>query len=273
MFRTRRAGTLCASLLLALAASTTHATPFATTVIDFTQGTNGSEGFDDPSAALGIPTLDTGFGDVTPFNSPFTSDHILSIGAGGELVVGFSGPVEDDPLNPFGIDLLIFGNSFFFDPSFAPIANDIFVEPGQISVSQDGDLWFEITSIFADGLFPTLAFVDTSGPFESDGRALSDFTRPVDPSIDWMGTTFDGIVALYAGSAGGAGVDIAETGLPWIQFVRVSQAVGDPFATEIDGFADVRPVPEPTTLLLLCAGLTGLGLLRRRSPRETPGSS
>ncbi len=105
--------------------------------------------------------------------------------------------------------------------------------------------------------------VEPSGPFESDGTILADFTRPVDPSIDWMGRAFDELVELYAGSGGGAGVDISQTGLPWIQFVRVSQGVDDGFSTEIDAFADVRPVPEPTILLLLCAGLTGLGLVRR----------
>ncbi len=258
-----------APLILQLAlAATTYATPFATSVVDYTQGTNGSSGFDDPSVALGIPTLDTSFGDVTPFNSPFLANQIVSIGAGGELVVGFAGPVEDDPLNPFGIDLLIYGNAFFFDPSFAPIANDIFADPGQISVSQDGDTWFDIRGVFADGLFPSLAFVDGSGPFAGVGTILSDFTRPVDPSIDWLGKGFDQIVELYAGAGGGAGVDIAETGLPWIQFVRVSQGMDDPFSTEIDAFADVRPVPEPTVLLLLCAGLAGLGLLRRAAPRS-----
>ena len=256
-----------AGLALALAAGAAQATPFATRIVSFTQGTNPAPGFDDPSVALGIPALDTGFGDVTPFNSPFLTSQIVSIGAGGELIVTFAEPVNNDPLNPFGIDLLIFGNSFFFDPSFQPIATDILAEPGAISVSQDGDVWFDITGVTADGLFPTLAFLDTSGPFESDGTALVDFTQPVDPSIDWMGRTFDELVALYAGSGGGAGVDIGPTGLAWIQFVRVSQGVDDTFSTEIDAFADVRPVPEPTTLVLLGTAVLWLALLRRRRPQ------
>ena len=147
-----------AGLALALAAGAAQATPFATRIVSFTQGTNPAPGFDDPSVALGIPALDTGFGDVTPFNSPFLTSQIVSIGAGGELIVTFAEPVNNDPLNPFGIDLLIFGNSFFFDPSFQPIATDILAEPGAISVSQDGDVWFDITGVTADGLSPPWLF-------------------------------------------------------------------------------------------------------------------
>lgn len=239
------------------------ALPFASEVVSYTPGADVTAGFDDPTHALGSPSRDTDFGNVTPFNSAFSADQLVSVGTGGSLVVRFDAPVFDDPANPFGFDLLVFGNAFFFDPSFEPIATDVFAEPGQISVSQDGLLWFDITTVFADGLFPTLGFLDTTGPFESDGALPTDFTLPVDPSIPWMGATFEELVPLYAGSGGGAGVDIAETGLPWIQYVRITQDTPG-VTTEIDGFADVAALPEPGAAALLALALAGLAARRVR---------
>ena len=73
--------------------------------------------FIDPTTALGEPTRFTSEpqlfgGAVTPFQSPFRANEVVSIGEGGRLVLEFDEPVVDDPANPFGIDLLIFGNSF-----------------------------------------------------------------------------------------------------------------------------------------------------------------
>jgi hypothetical protein len=265
---------LCA--LLVLVASTGNAQPFADEVISYISGTGISTGFDDPLNALGMPALNNGTsvfmgetfdnGDVTPFNGAFLTDQLVQVGTGGELVVRFDAPVVDDPGNPFGIDLLVFGNAFFFDPvNFAPVALDIFADDGQISVSQDGDLWSDITSVFSDAVFPTSAYLDTPGPFASGGSTLSDFTLPVDPGSAWLGADFDEILALYSGSGGGAGVDLAETGLGWIQYVRVTARDG--VTTEIDAFADVAAVPEPSAVLLL---LTGLLVLHRSRGAHSP---
>jgi hypothetical protein len=265
---------LCA--LLVLVASTGNAQPFADEVISYISGTGISTGFDNPLNALGMPALNNGTsvfmgetfdnGDVTPFNSAFLTDQLVQVGVGGELVVRFDAPVVDDPGNPFGIDLLVFANNFFFDPSsFDPIALEISSDEGQISVSQDGSVWSDITNIFSDAVFPTSAYLDTTGPFASDGSIESDFTRPVDPNIDWFGAGFDEILALYSGSGGGTGVDLAETGLGWIQYVRI--AVHSGATTEIDAFADVAAVPEPSAVLLL---LTGLLVLHRSRGAHSP---
>lgn len=261
---------LCA--LLVLVASPGNAQPFADEVISYIPGSDVLAGFDNPANALGMPTRNNGSsefggeifdnGDVTPFNAPFLGNQLVSVGAGGELVVRFADPVVDDPGNPFGMDLLVFGNSFFFDPSFDPIANDIFEDPGQISVSQDGALWFDIAGVFSDSFFPTSGFLDTPGPFDSGGTLPSDFTLPVDPDIAWEGSDFDQIVALYDGSGGGAGVDLAETGLPWIRYVRITTIDG--VRTEIDAFADV---PEPSTALLVLAAVLALSIAGRTLPR------
>lgn len=255
------------------------ALPFATQVVQFSSGANPQLGFADPNSALGEPTRDNGTtvfmgqtfpaGTVTPFNAPFKPEQVVSIGAGGVLIVGFDHPVLDDPLNPFGVDLIVFGNAFFSDPNFAPIATSIFAEPGRISVSQDLLSWFNITDVFADDLYPTLGFSDSTDPFGADGSIPSDFTLPVDPAAirsgAWRGLDFAGLLALYAGSGGGTPVDIAQTGLPWIRYARISLDLNATVSTEIDGFSDVRAIPEPGTWGLVALGLLGLaGLTRAR---------
>lgn len=253
------AAVTCALLSLAGPAG---ASPFADEVISYTAGLNVTPGFDDPSRALGIPATSNGdFGDVTPFNGAFLNSDLVQVGDGGSLVVRFAEPVLDDPLNPFGIDLLVFGNAFFYQPDlFGDSAEDLFADPALIEVSQDGAVFAAIAGVFADELFPTSAFTDTPGPFDSGGTLLSDFTKPVDPALDWFGRSYAEMIALYDGSGGGAGVDLAEVGLPWIQYVRITPIGG--VTAEIDAFADVAPAPEPGAALLLLFGL-GLMLVRR----------
>ncbi len=188
------------SLCLLLAAGSAQALPFAVTTPEGTYrpGENTNPDYQNPDKALGEPALDTGFGDVTPFNGPFSAAELVQVGGGGELIIGFDHRVLDDPLNPFGIDLLVFGNAFFFNPDFSGpvLALDLFAEEGMISVSQDLATWVPITSVVADGLFPTQGYLDTTGPFADDGTLKADFTLPVDPSIDWVGADFATIVAL-----------------------------------------------------------------------------
>jgi hypothetical protein len=254
----------CVSFLLGITSGPAQATPFATDWLSYTPGSDTNPDFRDPNTALGKPALESGFGDITPFAGAFTGDLLVQVGSGGELVVGFDHAVMDDPLNPFGVDLLVFGNAFFFNPDFTgpTLALDIFADAGAISLSQDGATWLPVTGTTVDGLFPTQAYINSSGPYADDGTIEADFTRPVAPSADWMGKTFEEIVALYAGSGGGAGVDISEVGLPWIQFVKISVPADVVMLVEIDAFSDVA-VPEPGSLFLLPTGLVALGLLRR----------
>ncbi len=262
---------LAAAALLALGGQA-QASSFATTLISYTPGGDGlSVGFQDPSTALGEPTRSNGpgqfEGDVTPFNSPFQPGDIVSLGLGGELVVAFDAPVEDDPLNPFGVDLLVFGNAFMgIDFGSFLATGTIFAEPGLIGVSQNGSDWVDIAMVFADDLFATLGYNDTPGPFDSGGSDPTDFLKPVDPSIqvgDFAGLTFAEVVAIYDGSGGGVPVDLTGTGLAWIQYVRVRDPFDDGLGPEVDAFADVAPIPEPATLTLLALALAGTAALRR----------
>ncbi|MGH7290573.1 MAG: hypothetical protein ACREJT_05145, partial [Myxococcota bacterium] len=102
------------------------AASFATQVVSYTAGSNATPGYVDPTSSLGSPARATGSGafdgDITPFNAPYTADQVVSIGAGGELVVRFDHQVLDDAANLYGIDLLIYGNAFLgmdFDAGLA----------------------------------------------------------------------------------------------------------------------------------------------------------
>lgn len=246
------------------------ASSYATQVIAYQAGSNAASGYTDPSTALGEPSRVTagwpsGETDVTMFNAAWETDQVVSIGAGGYLILGFDHQVDDDPNNPYGIDLLVFGNAFFSDSDYPNgVAGGIYAEPAKISVSQDGSTWYDISSVTADNLFPTQGYTDTSGPYGNDGTNPSNFLKPVDPNIDWQGKTYSELLALYDGSGGGTGVDISETGLEWIQYVKLWQPEGDSWSAEIDAVADVAPVPIPAALWLLGSGLLGLIGIRRK---------
>ena len=265
---------VCLSSLLFAAsvfAPRASASPFATDVVSYSPGSNAQPGYDDPSVSLGSPGRTTGSGpydgDITPFNAPYAASDVVSIGAGGSLVVRFDHPVADDASNPYGIDLLVFGNAFLgidYDTGLAD-GTLVFGEPGAIAVSQDGVTWYDVHGVFADALFPTLAYRDTPGPFSSGGTIPTSYTRPVNPALtpaDFAGMDLAQVSALYAGSGGGAGIDLSPLGLPWIEYVRVSQPAGDAFSTEVDAFADV---PEPGSLLLVCAAALGLAFSRAQT--------
>ncbi len=257
-------GAVAASLVL-ITASVADANPWADHVVSYTPGTGISNDwptmipFNNPQTALGSPTrltsphpVGTG-GAVTPLNAPFRADEIVSIGRGGVLEIRFDEPVTNHAANPFGIDLLVFGNSFFVgsffnqDFSFNPAgtAAAVAAEGGLIEVSADGVNYVAVSGA-ADGLFPTNGFADLTDPFApAAGAVPSNFTLPVNPAFDPVGKTYAEILAGYNGSGGGFGVDLTPTGLASISFVRITTPLGAQFVPEIDGFADVAAVPEP----------------------------
>jgi hypothetical protein len=195
------------------------------------------------------------FEDATdPFNPAYGTDQILSIGAGGSLTVKLTAPVLNHPLNRFGTDFIIFGNSGFiitneFDfDTFSWIGTpatdgSLFgANSGEtrVSVSRDGVTFYELDP----ELTPT---VDVLLP--TDGAA--DFSTPVDPELtaaDFAGLTLEQIRALYHGAAGGAGYDLASARdaagnpvrLNSINYVRIEVLSGK---AEVDGFSGVFNPP------------------------------
>jgi hypothetical protein len=249
--------------------------PWADRVLSYNPGLGVASGYDVPGRALGSPTRFTGVlggfpGAVTPFNPAWGTDEILSIGGGGSLVLAFDEPVANDPLNPFGVDLIVFGNAGLIDDDFpmgtaTPTGAMFGVGAAPfVEVSADGLDWRPVFSAI-DSLFPTLGYLDLSDPYAlSPGLVPSDFTRPVNPALSLAGLSYPQILAAYNGSGGGTGIDIAPTGLAAVSFVRFTNLSDGPVTFEIDALADVSPVPAPGALA------PAIALLAARRLRREP---
>jgi len=261
-----------------------QADPWADYVVHYAAGATADPNYTNPLWALGSPERFTG--EVSPYGSypsvvsmfspPFGSDEIVSIGEGGELVVRFDDPIEDDPANPFGVDLLIFGNAGFADVDYpnGQIGSPPYLfgaDPAIVEVSADGQTFFSIGTM-ADRTFPTQGYLD-AGPYDSEpGMIPSNFLLPVNPALtlaDFAGLSFAQAMALYNGSGGGRPIDIASTGLSSVSFVRMRVPDdGNPNTSrhaEIDALARV---PEPASLVLVLAAGAALVARHRRVERR-----
>lgn len=256
----------CLSAAFALAPA--DAGDRAVEVMSYEPGATPTPGYTAPSAALGLPERFTGEGVfpavVSPFNPPWLPSEVVSIGEGGHLTVRLSAPARNRAANPFGLDLILFGNGGFVD-LVAPFGS---VDPGapvfglddvHIAVSQDGLHFVELGSV-TEGWAPTMGFAE-GGPYDSSRAGLRHASPflPLDPSLqpaDFSNLDFDAVHALYGLSAGGTGIDIASSGLAEVNFVRFS--VPDDFdpSTELNAEIDaITVVPTPAAAAWLLAGL------------------
>ncbi len=239
------------SLVLALAGAWVGAAQaqYADAVVAYAPGSGFNPAFTNAAAALGEPSRVNPFGEATdPFNPPYGTNQIVSVGAGGSLTVHLATPATSDPLHPFGLDLLVFGHAGFTitnnDYSGGGLTDGSLFDHNlggtRVSVSADGLTYYALNPAVAptvDGWFPT------------DGAGQ--FTLPVDPALtggDFAGQGLAGIRARYAGSGGGAGFALAwaqdsqghSVALPRASFVRVEVLSGK---AEIDAVAVVAARP------------------------------
>ncbi len=258
---------------MALGSAALAESPFASEVIGYAPGSGVAPGYDEPSRALGSPSRYSNdptpewSSVVSPFAPAYLGTQVVSVGAGGSLTLRFATPVADDALNPFGVDLLLFGNAFYAY-NFATGTTNGSVggshAAGVIEVSQDGLAWSTISGVRPDSAFPTLGYADLADPFSPvAGLVQTDFTKPVNPAFNPAGLDFAGILTGYSGSGGGVGVDLSGVSLPSISYVRISLPVGASGTIEVDGVSDVTPVPAPATLVLGTVGLLAAGRRRR----------
>lgn len=243
------------------------ANDFAVEVVNYIEGAGvgfdviSLEPYNQPETALGKPAPET-TGDldigpeismpVVPVYPAWRSFEVVTIGSGGELVLRFNHPVGNDENNPYGIDFIIFGNARWqmegggswgaeSNPETVTVGGGFYAEQGVVSVSQNGNNWYEFsTGPYADDFAPTAGYKWDN---VNDVWAQElDPTRPVDPNLtiaSFDGSSVAEIIDAYDGSAGGTGFDIGRLGLEWIQYVRIKDDVLSPGTTEVDAIADV----------------------------------
>ncbi len=140
---------------------------------------------------------------------------VLSLGRGGEIVVGFGGGAIADGEGP---DLLIFENPFYIggDP------DHVFAEPGEVSVSDDGEVW---------ATFPC----DASAPPYAGCAG----THPV------LANAMSGEALYDPMIAGGDAFDLADVGLSRARFVKIrdvsNKGGGDNAGFDLDAAAILHP--------------------------------
>ena len=234
-----------------LAGFSGQAAQYATSVVDYTPGNLPASvaSFTNTSAVLGEPARSTPGpfgGPVDQFNPPYLNTQVVSLGENGGLTVSFNPPIVANPVHPFGLDFIIFGNAGFNitngNYSGGGITDGALFgnNPGtaRVLVSADNAHYYALSS-------NTPSLVDAR--FPTDG--MGDFGRPVDPQLadaDFAGKDLEGIRALYQGSGGGAGFSLAgavdSQGQPVhlleVSYVRVEVMSGH---AEIDGLAAVDP--------------------------------
>jgi hypothetical protein len=130
------------------------------------------------------------------------STDVVSLGSGGRIVVGFDpNAIVDGP----GPDFVVFENPFWVGGN----SNDIYAEPGEVSVSDDGETWY---------IFPCTPTVD---PQSALGTGTA---PPYGACAGWhvvYSTPQNGISPFDPSAGGGDPYDLADVGLKHARFVRI----------------------------------------------------
>jgi hypothetical protein len=258
---------------------------FAIQVVS-SNGVDSTAPYNDPMAVLDAPALqffDPMDGDVTDrvsiidpaYNvTPSGSNILLKIDNGGQVTVQMGRKIYADPHHPYGVDLIIYGNSCFdglstgtgtvsdnTDLSTATLtSSSILGHPADVSVSQDGVTWFTFTNV--QMVFPDQAYRwdDTNASWTDEQMNP---TKPLNPYLytnNFAGQTVAEALDQFSGASGGTGYSLHKLGLPWIQYVRIQPAPGT--YSVIDAIAAADPVTTGDALTIasgnIAAGDTDL---------------
>ncbi len=165
--------------------------PFVTGVVSFSQGPCGGFGAGSLPGVVEGPPIGGG--------SSKGSTDVVSLGVGGSIVVSFApNAIVDGP----GVDFVVFENAFYIGGN----PNNVYAEPGEVSVSDDGATW---------ATYPCNA---TAGnpPY---GQCAG--SNPV------LSTPSNGISPLDYPACGGDGFDLADLGVTHARYVRIVDHSGE----------------------------------------------
>jgi hypothetical protein len=272
---------ICCLVLLLKVPAAFGVSDFATEVVSY-GGSFGPSPYNDPCAVLGKPAtvcknlygygLDPNFR-IKLVESAYYVDLndkkvVTTLNPDANIVVKFDHKVVDYPGNLYGIDLIVFGNSWFggagnindsTNMNIYSLTNGGQFEEIVVSVSQDGSTWYSFNNgPWADDLFPTQAYKWDRANVRWTNKEM-DFAKPVDPNLDYgdfVGITAADAIDLYNGSGGGTGYDLRwladynnlaidpNTGYTWIQYVRFSGAAEN--QGEVDAVSDAAACGDPT---------------------------
>lgn len=149
------------------------------------------------------------------------STDVVSLGSGGSIVVTFApNAIVDGP----GPDFIVFENPFWVGGN----PNDVYAEPGEVSVSDDGETW---------ATFPCTPTFDAAAPY---GTGV---VPPYGSCAGWnvvYSTPTNGISPFDPATAGGNAYDLADVGVTHARFVRIvdrtAEACPDADAPTTNGF-------------------------------------
>jgi hypothetical protein len=221
------------ALVFVFTSSLAHA-QYGATVISYDAGATPASGFTTASAAVGEPERFTGEGAspgvVSPFNPPFGTNEIVSVGEDGHIVLRLSHYAIPQPTGP---EIGVFENVGLVDVNYpngqagSPAGTFGPLDSATVDVSEDGMEWVSL----GDKTFnvPTNGYTDLTNPYSSTpGGVPSDFQKPFLGSL----SSFDGLLysdaggpdllETLAGSGGGTWLDISAAGLSQVGFIRFS---------------------------------------------------
>jgi hypothetical protein len=240
---------LCCEWLAALATVLLFSTivasasaSFVDEIVSFTPGTQAGFGQAELPAIILGPPK--GAGDLQG------SLHVLALGNGGEIVVRFTEAVICDDAGP---DFTIFENAFHAGGLDGPV----FAEVGIVAVSQDGETFFEFPYDAGDlSGFAGLAPVHSHPDNDID---------PLDPAV-----------------SGGDSFDLADLGLAWAAYVRITDpgaSIPDPgnivppgnsAGFDLDAIAVLGGCTPPSSTTTLTSTTTSIASTTSTTLSETP---
>jgi hypothetical protein len=129
------------------------------------------------------------------------STDVFSLGNGGQIIVSFEpNAIVDGP----GVDFIVFENPFYVGGN----ADDVYAEPGEVSVSEDGVNW--------------VSFLPCTDTTNSPPYGECAGVHPVLSNPD------NGISPLDPKTAGGDPYDLATIGVKHAKYVRIVDKVVEP---------------------------------------------